>query len=239
LTENNVLSRKFNKQGHPNHSKEIQQSEFVHFLTNVCFPTLNTMSIDLRSVNYLFLQVSGHLPEKWRHFVFPKRWCVKGLGLELVKIHLNTFLVKRPFGQVSIRASVLDPFLHASNWVRHLHICMRISGLFFEEKRSATQFLHCTVAAPPYLLEKCANFVTKNSQRVNCAFFNVCLYSISVHNISFKQKAVSGKLFDLILFKSHQWWSGHAGVGMTDKLPGHPMSVAQHYFSHTVHILLR
>jgi len=29
------------------------------------------------------LKVSGHFPEKWRHFVFPKRFCALGLGLEL------------------------------------------------------------------------------------------------------------------------------------------------------------
>jgi len=40
--------------------------------------------------------VSGHLPEKWRLFVFPKTFCAS--GLEFAKIR---------FGQTSIRASVL------------------------------------------------------------------------------------------------------------------------------------
>jgi len=50
--------------------------------------------------------VSGHLPEKRRHFVSSKTFCALELGLglrlglELAEIRLNTFSVKRPFGQV-------------------------------------------------------------------------------------------------------------------------------------------
>jgi len=50
--------------------------------------------------------VSGHLPEKWRHFVFPKGFCALRLGLELglklelAEIRINKFSIKRPFGLV-------------------------------------------------------------------------------------------------------------------------------------------
>jgi len=42
--------------------------------------------------------VSGHLPEKWRYFVFPKRFLCFRLWVRVeVRVRGNTFLVKRPF----------------------------------------------------------------------------------------------------------------------------------------------
>ena len=40
-TLNLLLSRKLDKQRHPNYSEEIQQCQFVHFLANISFPALN------------------------------------------------------------------------------------------------------------------------------------------------------------------------------------------------------
>jgi len=66
------------------------------------------------------------LPEKLRHFVFPKRFLcfwvrvkvrvrvrarVEVIGLELAEIYLNTFTVKRPFGQVYYEIPLIDTTL--------------------------------------------------------------------------------------------------------------------------------
>ena len=40
-TCNLLLSRKLDKQRHPNYSEEIQQCQFVHFLANISLPALH------------------------------------------------------------------------------------------------------------------------------------------------------------------------------------------------------
>jgi len=73
--------------------------------------------------------------EKWRIFVFSKRFLwfrVKvtvrvrvrairlRLGSQIAEIRLNTFSVKRPFGQTSIRTNV-----HSDKWTRSVFLQLR------------------------------------------------------------------------------------------------------------------
>jgi len=80
-------------------------------------------------IQLLFNWYLGHLPEKWRHFVFPKMFLCFRVSVKIrakfrvrVLVYGNT--LKFVFGQTSIRASVLDLFQPAlpacveSRWPR-------------------------------------------------------------------------------------------------------------------------